>query len=434
MTEQRACLPESGRLVNNVVLFVRALRRAGLPVGSSETLLAVEAVSAAGFSSKQDLYWTLHASLVTHPDQRQVFRQAFRLFWRDPRFHEQMMSMLLPMMRGVAKDREAASGERRAAEALLNDAQQPKALDRERPDDEFELQVDASGTTSARERLGDMDFEQMTAAEMAEANEFTRGMSLPFKPLLSRRRKPHPLGRFPDWRKTMRRALATGGEFDSFRRRTFSVRWPVLVALCDISGSMSAYSRTMLHFLHCISHRKGAGWAPVHSFTFGTTLTNITRQMRMADVDDAMKAAGREAHDWDGGTRIADCVRKFNVQWSRRVMGQGAIVLLITDGLESGDIDLLDQEIRRLRRAARRLIWINPLLRWEQFAPKARGIRTMLPHVDCFRSAHSINSLSGLAEVISDCSDSGDKDRLLRRMSAQAMNGEGPANRTEGWR
>ena len=415
---QRAELPKDGRLVNNVVLFVRALRRAGLPVGPSEVMLAVEAVAAAGFSSRQDLYWTLHACLVTHPDQRQVFRQAFRLFWRDPSFHEQMMSMLLPMMRGVAEERQAAAGERRAAEALLGDLEPPEPPKPDELDEEVELHIDAGGTSSARERLGDMDFEQMTSAEMAEAREIIQRMSLPVKPLMSRRRRRHALGRFPDWRQTMRRALATGGEINCFHRRAHSTRWPVLVALCDISGSMSAYSRTILHFLHCISHRKGAGWAPVHSFTFGTTLTNITRQMRMADVDDAMKAAGREAHDWDGGTRIADCVRMFNVAWSRRVLGQGAIVLLITDGLESGDIELLDREIRRLRRSARRLIWINPLLRWEQFAPKARGIRTMLPHVDCFRSAHSINSLSGRAGAVSDCADSGQKDRLLRLISA----------------
>ncbi len=407
-----------GRLVHNIIYFSRALRRAGLPVGPAEVLMAVQAVSAVGFSSRHDFYWTLHACLVTRPDHRQVFGQVFRLFWRDPRFLEHMMSMMLPMMRGVAEKHKAEAAERRAADALVGEKVGHENSAPDIVDSETDVSIDAAGTISSVERLGEMDFEQMTATEMAEARKVISSMHLPVRPLVSRRRRVHPQGSFPDWRRTMRIAAANGGEFDFIRRRSLSTRWPQLVALCDISGSMSAYSRTLLHFLHTMSGRHGAGWSKVHSFTFGTTLTNITRQMRISDVDEAVAAAGREAQDWDGGTRIAECLRMFNLVWSRRVLAHGAIVLLITDGLESGDIELLDREIRRLCLASRRLVWINPLLRWEQFTPKARGVRTMLPHVDCFLSGHSINSLKALAETLADCSSDGDKQRIMERIAA----------------
>ncbi|MCX8227132.1 MAG: VWA domain-containing protein, partial [Sulfitobacter sp.] len=183
--------------------------------------------------------------------------------------------------------------------------------------------------------------------------------------------------------------------------------------LCDISGSMSQYSRVVLHSLHAVSNAKGAGWAKVHAFTFGTQLTNITRHLATRDVDAALKAAGAQAQDWEGGTRIGSCIEAFNRDWSRRVMGQGAVVLLITDGLDRDNPDDLARHMQRLNLTARRLIWLNPLLRWDGFAPKAAGIRAMLPHVDSFRAGHSIASLEELAQVISRPDDTGEKVRLM---------------------
>jgi uncharacterized protein with von Willebrand factor type A (vWA) domain len=197
-------------------------------------------------------------------------------------------------------------------------------------------------------------------------------------------------------------------------------RWPNLVVLCDISGSMSAYSRMMLHFLHAAANAKGAGWADVHAFTFGTRLTNITRHLRRRDVDAALAAAGREAGDWEGGTRIGACLHAFNRDWSRRVLGQGAVVLLITDGLDRDDPDRLAREMERLQLSARRLIWLNPLLRWDGFAPRARGVRAMLPHVDSFRSCHSLASLAELAAVLARPDDPGDRARLMRKLAHPA--------------
>jgi uncharacterized protein with von Willebrand factor type A (vWA) domain len=214
--------------------------------------------------------------------------------------------------------------------------------------------------------------------------------------------------------------MRNGGEIRDVSTKTRRERWPNLVVLCDISGSMSQYSRIVLHFLHAVSNHKGAGWAKVHAFTFGTRLTNITRHLRQRDVDAALAAAGAEAQDWEGGTRIGTCLRAFNRDWARRVLGQGAVVLLITDGLTRDDPDQLGAEMERLHLSSRRLIWLNPLLRWDQFAAKAKGVQAMLPHVDAVRAAHNVASLEALAEAISRPEDLGEKARLLASMTATA--------------
>ncbi|MGB3556801.1 MAG: VWA domain-containing protein, partial [Jannaschia sp.] len=212
---------------------------------------------------------------------------------------------------------------------------------------------------------------------------------------------------------TLRGALRRG-EIASLEHARPRTRWPDLVALCDISGSMSSYSRALLHFLHAVANRQGRGWAAVHGFTFGTRLTNITRHLATRDVDAALAAAGAEAQDWEGGTRIGDALHTFNRDWSRRVLGQGAIVLLVTDGLDRGDSARLSFEARRLHLSARRVIWLNPLLRFDGFAPKASGIRALLPHVDSLRAGHSIAALEGLAAALSRPDDRGALDRLRR--------------------
>ncbi len=411
-------IPEDGKLVHNITHFARALRKAGLPVGPGRTLDAIRAVAAAGFSEKRDFYWTLHACFVSRPEQSTVFAQVFRLYWRDPRYLEHMMAMLLPAVNGVQEERAAKPAERRAAEALL-DGTAPEPPEQGAPDsDEVEIEIDASRTASSQERLKTLDFEQMSGEELAEARRMLARLDLPVKPLKSRRTAPDPLGLRPDWRATMRDAARRGGEIRTLARKAPRTRWPNLVALCDISGSMSQYSRVVLHFLHAVANAKGQGWARVHAFTFGTRLTNITRHLHQRDVDAALAAAGAEAQDWEGGTRIGACLHAFNRDWSRRVLGQGAVVLVISDGLDRDDPDALGHEMERLHLSARRLIWVNPLLRWDGFAPKAGGIRAMLPHVDSFRAGHSIASLEDLARALSDKSDAGEKARLMAALDA----------------
>lgn len=410
-------LPDDGKLAHNITYFARALRKAGLPIGPGRVVDAVRAVQAAGFSRRVDFYWTLHACFVSRPEQRETFAQVFRLYWRDPRYLEHMMSMLIPAVRGVSEERRAQAAEKRAAEALLDGVDHPPPDLADRDSDEIQIDVDASNTASAQERLKTLDFEQMSTAEMTDARRILSRMALPVSPLKTRRMQAGVAGRI-DARATMRRSMRFGGEVAQLSRQTPRERYPNLIALCDISGSMSAYSRVVLHYLHAVANARGAGWSKVHAFTFGTRLTNITRHMCGRDVDAALAAAGAEAQDWEGGTRIGDCLRTFNRDWSRRVLGPGAVVLLITDGLDrAGDTDL-GIEAQRLHLSARRVIWVNPLLRWDGFAPRAAGIKALLPHVDCFRAGHNIASLQDLAGVISSSKDAGEKPRLMQMMRA----------------
>jgi len=411
-------LPDEGKLADNITHFARALRKAGLRLGPGRVIGAIRAVEAAGFTSRTDFYWALHACFVSRPEERQVFAQVFRLFWRDPRYIEHMMALLLPAMKGVQEERPAEAAARRAAEALLAGADRPPPEMQEGEEEGgTEIEIDAAMTMSAEERLRTLDFEQMSGDEMAAARRMLARLALPVPPMASRRTRADARGALPDWRATMRAAMRRGGEVIDFSAKNRRQRWPNLVALCDISGSMSAYSRIVLHFLHAVSNNKGAGWAKVHAFTFGTRLTNITRHMARRDVDAALAAAGAEAQDWEGGTRIGECLHAFNRDWSRRVTGSGAVVLLITDGLDRDDPDTLAREMERLQLSARRVIWVNPLLRWEGFAPKARGIAAMLPHVDSFRAGHSIASIEALAAAIGRPGDAGEKARMMRALA-----------------
>ena len=419
MVEHHALeLPDAPKLTHNITHFARALRAAGLPAGPGRVVEAIRAVEAAGFTERADFFYTLQACFTSRPEHRAAFTQIFRLYWRDPQYLEHMMSMMLPAIRGVAEERAVKPAEKRAAEALLDGVARdlPEMGDGE--DQGTEIEVDASLTMSAEERLRSLDFEQMSTAEMAEAKRMLARLSLPIRPLKSRRTMAARHGALPDWRRTMRAAMRQGGEITGFEMKARRIRWPNLVCLCDISGSMSSYSRAVLHFLHAVANQKGAAWAKVHAFTFGTRLTNITRHLAARDVDAALAAAGAEAQDWEGGTRIGACLHTFNRDWSRRVLGQGAVVLLITDGLDRDDAAALAREMERLHLSARRVIWLNPLLRWEGFAPKAAGIRAMLPHVDVFRAGHNIAALEGLAEALSRPDDLGEKARLMRWLAA----------------
>ena len=410
-------LPERPQLVRNITHFARALRKAGLPAGPGRVADAIRAVEAAGFTDRDDFFYTLRACFTSRPEHRPVYAQIFRLYWRDPRYLEHMMSMLLPSVQGVAEEREAQAAEKRAAEAILDGQARDLPDLGESDEDGTEIEVDASLTMSREERLKTLDFEQMTLEEMAEAKRILARMSLAVRPIPSRRTAAAHAGRRADWRRTMRRSLRQGGEITGFELKAPLPRWPSLVAICDISGSMSAYSRAVLHFLHAVANHKGAGWSKVHAFTFGTRLTNITRHLEQRDVDAALAAAGAEAQDWEGGTRIGVCLEAFNRNWSRRVLGQGAIVLLITDGLDRDEPARLEAAMERLHLSARRLIWVNPLLRWEGFAPRATGIRAMLPHVDSFRAGHNIAALAGLAEAVSRPEDTGEKARLMQLLA-----------------
>jgi len=381
---------QGGRLAENIMHFARVLRAAGLPVGPGKVIEAVRAVQTAGLRRRDDFYWTLFSVFVNRHDQREIFDQAFHIFWRNPQFLEWMMSILLPQLQVQGEDAEQAEAmSRRIAEAMQGEQES----DAEQGEDEIEF--DAAFTYSNREVLQEMDFEQMSAEEIAQARAIIARMRLPIMQVPTRRLRPDPHGRRVDMRATLRAALRSGHDIP-LKRRSRRRRHPPLTMLCDISGSMSRYSRMFLHFMHAITNDRDR----VHTFVFGTRLTNITRYLRQRDIDLALGAVADSVQDWSGGTRIGHCLKDFNVNWSRRVLGQGAVVVMISDGLDRDAGEGLTAEMERLHKSCRRLIWLNPLLRYEGFQPKSRGVRAMLPHVDDFRTVHNLNSLADLAEAL----------------------------------
>jgi uncharacterized protein len=388
--------PEGGKLVANLMHFARVLRRAGLPIGPGRVLAAVDAVRAVGIGSREDFYWTLHAVFVNRREHRQVFDQAFHIFWRNPKLLERMMSLMLPTVRVPEGEGQQEPPSRRVAEALS--AESPGRGEAEDEPPEPEIVVDAALTYSDREILQKMDFEQMSSDEMRAAKAVMARMRLPIMKTPTRRFRADPTGRRIDMRATLRASLRGGGQDIDLRRRSRRERHPPIVVLCDISGSMSRYSRMLLHFLHALTNDRDR----VHTFLFGTRLTSITRHLRQRDVDVALDRVANAVEDWSGGTRIGASLADFNRHWSRRVLGQGAILLFISDGLDRDAGEGLAQEMERLHKSCRRLIWLNPLLRYEGFEPKSLGMRAILPHVDDFRTVHNLESLTQLAEALGE--------------------------------
>ena len=383
-------------LADNIVFFARTLRRAGVPIGSGQIIEALRAVETVGVERRSDVRAALFATLVSHPGQRQIFEQAFATFWQDPKLFDRAMAALLPQLEVPREDETLAPGARRVAEALRGLTAQEQSETR------AVVELDARDTASGDEILAAKDFEQMSAEEIVRAKAAMT--SLLWRPALrlTRRTAPSHIGHAFDLRRTLRKSLKTGGAVVRLERRARQRREPPIVVLCDISGSMSGYARMFLHFLHGLTHLGLARGRATHIFVFGTRLTNVTRALRARDPDEALAKVAALAPDWDGGTRIAAALAAFNRDWARRVLGQGAVVLLISDGLERDGVTELGRAAERLRRSARRLIWLNPLLRFDAFAPKAQGIQALLAHVDELRPVHNLNSLTDLARALSE--------------------------------
>ena len=374
----------------NIMHFARLLRRAGLPVGPADMLAAQQAVGLVNIGSRLQVHTALRTTMVHRHEHVEIFDTAFQLFWRDPEAGR--FAAALGLMEGQ-KERppeKAPPGSRRLAEAMHN-APQRKEREEEREE------VDAILTVSDRERLQTMDFEAMSADDIARAKQEIRKLHLPLDLYRTRRLRPDPTGPRTDLRATIAQARRTGGEILGLARSRKISRPPPLVVLCDISGSMSRYAQILLHFLHAVANDRDR----VHIFLFGTRLSNITRQLKHRDPEVAFQMVSHAVPDWSGGTRIGEALAMFNRTWSRRVLGKGAVVLLVTDGLDRDGAHGLAENMQRLHRSCRRLIWLNPLLRWDGFEPKSQGIRAMLPEVDEFRPVHNLASLRALVETLS---------------------------------
>ncbi len=381
---------EPGRLASNIMHFGRVLRTAGLPIGPGKVLEAIRAVRAVGITDRDDFYWTLHAVFVNRRDQRELFDQAFHVFWRNPRILEKMMSVMLPTMR-TPPNEDAKELSRRISEAFGGGEAGPGD-----GEGEPEIEIDAALTFSDREVLRSQDFEKMSADEVRRAKNVIAAMRLPIMQVPTRRFHSLAQGERIDMRATLRATLRSGGRDIALVHRSRRRRHPPLVILCDISGSMGRYSRMLLHFMHALTNDRDR----VHTFLFGTRLTNITRHLRHRDVDVSLEKVSGAVEDWSGGTRIGSSLAEFNLRWSRRVLGQGAVVLFISDGLDREGGRSLDTEMERLHKSCRRLIWLNPLLRYGGFQPKSVGMKAILPHVDDFRSVHNLERLEDLARAL----------------------------------
>lgn len=412
MTQTPGSAVPDGRMADNIVYFARALRKAGMRVGPASVKDAIEAVLAAGIGSRDDFYWTLHAVLVSRHEDHATFDEAFRLFWKSRELIEKLLAMFSPVAPDRREKQKPRAAENRVSEAMFEGhkkAQPPREVP--------EIDVDARFTVSGNEMLRGKDFAQMSATELAEARREIAALRLPFDTVRTRRFRPDNHGGKADPRAMMRAAARTGGQLILPKFRSPREVQPPLVVLADISGSMSQYTRIFLHFLHALTEKRRR----VHTFVFGTRLTNLTRQMRHSDPDAALAECSAAVKDWSGGTRIGDTIGEFNRLWSRRVLGQGAVVLLITDGLERDDVAGLAEEMERLNKSCRRLIWLNPLLRFDGFEARARGVRAMLPHVDEFRPVHNLNALGDLcASLGAPASRSSDPRRWLDGLARAA--------------
>lgn len=376
-----------GALALNVMHFARVLRAAGLPIGPAAILDALRALAVIDVTKREDFRACLRAVLVHRQDHLDLFDQAFRLFFRDPFGVEQAMSMLLPHAPPEERGPEVSQ---RVADAL-----RPAAADRAKEPPEELIEIEAALEFSDREALRTKDFEAMSAEELARAREIVAKMRFFVEPVPTRRTRPALRGAV-DLRATLRAALRSGGRDIPLRFRRRRVEPPPLCVLCDISGSMGRYTEMLLRFMHLIVNDRER----VFAFLFGTRLHNVTRALRHRDVDVALKKCGLEVDDWAGGTRIGASLDAFNRRWSRRVLGQGAVVLLITDGLDREGVEGLSEAAERLHKSCRRLIWLNPLLRYAGFEPRAQGVRALMPHVDDFRPVHNLESLEQLAAVL----------------------------------
>ncbi|ACM04807.1 MULTISPECIES: VWA domain-containing protein [Thermomicrobium] len=396
--------------------FARLLRRAGVKTTTGQAMDFVRAIEHIDISRREEFREAARACLVTHKDDLPVFDRLFDLYWRaKPEYTDGLLQQpdpddlieLAPEEGEEAEETEGSSiegarGRRLEAIEAIEEAEEGEGSETESLADAFSY--------SPAEILREKDFADFTEDELAQIRRFMQQLTWQIGRRRSRRKVASPKGRFIDPRRTMRRSLQSGGVPLTLARRQTKTKPRQLVVICDVSGSMDRYSRILLQFIYAVEN----GMAKVEAFVFGTRLTRVTRLLKHQDIDEAMRRVAREVQDWSGGTRIGQSLQSFNQEWARRVLRNGAVVLIISDGWDRGDPQLLAQEMARLQRSCYRLIWLNPLLGSPRYEPLTRGMQAALPYIDDFMPIHNFASLEALAKHLSQIDDK----RPVRRQHA----------------
>jgi uncharacterized protein with von Willebrand factor type A (vWA) domain len=376
---------EHGHLLRNIVRFGRLLRAVGINVTPTQIFDLVAALDHVNIRYREDVKNAARTILISRHEHLALFDRAFDLFWQAREKGALQEIDLGALLQKLEKHKEVL------------ETPAPKEDDRDLPERESpEPIIEKIFTYSGREMLRQKDFADLTPDELQEVNWLIHSMQWQLEQRRTRRRTPASQGAYLDMRRTFRQNLRYGGEPLELTWRRRKLKRRPLVVICDISGSMERYSRVLLKFIYAISN----GLENVEAFVFSTRLTRITRQLRERDVDIALNQVTRQIRDWGGGTRIGDALKTFNYKWGRRVLSQGALVLIISDGWDRGDIDLLRHEMSRLQLSCQRLIWLNPLLGSENYEPLTRGMQTALPFIDDFLPVHNLASLEQLGHLL----------------------------------
>ena len=383
----------SGHILLNLLRFAEVLRRLGLDAGPANVLDMVRATEHVHIGRRGEFYQAARSIFVHRRQDLPVFDEAFNVFWRKPNTARSGMDLRsMGEQRRFRKPQVSAGSDEPMDDTL--------ALDGD-PDDESVSRIDLTRTYSAREVLRQKDFAQFSGQEIAEARRMMASLRWDLGQRRTRRMIPGD-GANLDLRRTLRRSLQYGGELLDLAERGPKSRPRSLALICDVSGSMERYTRMLLHFIHTIAAGQPPTYNGIEAFLFATRLTRITRQLRYRSIDQAIAEVSRAVPDWAGGTRIGEAVKTFNYQWLRRTLRGQAIVMIISDGWDRGEPELLARETSRLQRSCHRLMWLNPLLGSPDYQPLTQGMQAALPYVDDFLPVHNMNSLQALAERLSD--------------------------------
>ncbi len=381
----------SGQFLHNLLVFGRLLRGLGLDVNPGRMIDLVQTLDLIEIGYKEDFYHATRSLLVHKREDIPLFDQAFEAFWRKPVEAGYDLSIAPRIKRKPKSPLQIPPPLKQPEEAPqgTKDDGMPAAEER--------VVIEVTKTYDARELLRKKDFADLTQEEIESVKNMMQQLSFQLGERRTRRKRPGN-GHSIDLRRTLRKSYQYGGEVLIWARREPRIKPRPLVIIADISGSMERYTRLLLHFIFGLAQSRSQ---PVEAFVFSTRLTRITRQLRIRDIDQALAGVADIVQDWAGGTRTGEALKDFNYNWGRRVLGRRAVVLIISDGWDRGDLELLEREIARLQRSCYRLIWLNPLLGSPLYEPLTRGMQTALPYTDDFLPVHNLASLEDLASHLS---------------------------------